>query len=149
MSGYQSLTVQDLHSGLLHVVLGVGEKVPPPEQQYPAALRAGSIDRPHSSVCSHHHFKKAEATTTALTLPERVTGTGGLGQLVPRKTDDSPEPDPALRKSVEHLKTQLLDGPPLAERAPNVTTPTSLEQDPPLLLNTTAKKPTHVDHSGP
>ena len=142
---YKSPTVHGLPEGLLHVALGVGKKVLPPEQQHPAASRAGSTDHPRSSVPSHQHVEKVEAAPTTSTLLERVTGADGLVQLVARKADDIPEPVPALRESMEALKTRPLDGPPPAEREPNTTIPTSPEQDPPPLPNTTTNKPTHID----
>ena len=135
-----------LRKGPLHVALGVGKKVLPPEEQHPTASRAGSIDRPCSLASSHPHFEKVQAVpTTSTTLLERVTCADGLIQLVPRNLDDIPEPVPALKDSMEVLKIRSLDGPPQAKQEPRVVTPTSQKQDPPPLSNKMTKRPTHID----
>ena len=138
-------SVHGLPGDLLHAALGVGKKVLPPEQQHPTASRAGSMDHPRSPASSHPHLEKVQAApATSTTLLERVTGADGLVQLVPRNADDIPEPVPALKESLEVLKTRALNRPSPAKREPNATTSTSLTQDPPL-PNTMTKRPTYID----
>jgi osomolarity two-component system sensor histidine kinase SLN1 len=111
--------------GSFCVALGVGKKVLPPEQGHPVASRVGSLDRPRSPAASQPHAEKVQAApATSTTLLERVTGADGLVQLVPKKVDDIPEPVPALRESMEALKSRSLDRPPLTGDEPKTTTPT-------------------------
>ena len=143
---HRSPTVRGPPKGLLHVALGVGKKVLPLEQQHPTASRAGSIDNSRPPIPSYPHPGKVQtAPVASTTLLERVTGLDGLVQLVPRSADDIPEPVPALRESLEVLKTRSLHRLPPGNKEPSAITSTSPEQDPPPLSNTTTKKPTHID----
>jgi osomolarity two-component system, sensor histidine kinase SLN1 len=145
---YRSPTDHGLPTGLLHVALGVGKKVLPPEPQHPTASRAGSMDRTRSPVAPQPYLENVQAApATSTTLLERVTGADGLIQLVPRKADDIPEPIPALNETIGVLKARSLDKPRPAKEEPHaIDTPTSSPKQNPLPLpSATTKKPTHID----
>lgn len=103
------------------------------------------MDYPRSPASSHPHLGTVQtAPATSTILLERVTDVDGLVQLVPRNASDIPEPVPALRESLEVLKTRSLDLPPPTKQNPNVNASTS-KQGPPPLPSTITKRPTHID----
>ena len=145
--------------------LGIGKKVLPPEQEHLTASRADSMDRPRSPVSSQHHTEKVQAApATSTILLERATGADGLVHLVPKKVDDIPQPVPALKESIETLKSRPFDRPPPRKHQPKVTTSmdetsqtasiekktevsasTSTKRDIPLPPSTMAKRPQRID----
>jgi osomolarity two-component system sensor histidine kinase SLN1 len=130
------------YPGLPYAALGVGKKVLPLEREHLTPSRAGSIDRPRSPTSSHYPLETMPTTST--TLLERVTGVDGLVQLVPRKADDILEPVPALKESLEVLKTRPLDLPP--PKWQDFVTPTSTpKRGLPPFPGTGTKRPTHID----
>ena len=145
--------------------MGIGKKVLSPEQEHPTASRVGSMDQPRSPVSSQLHAEKVQvAPATSTTLLERATGADGLVQLVPKKVDEIPQPVPALRESIEALKSRSFDRPPPTKHQLKVTTSidettqtasigkksevstsTSTKQDTPPPPSTMAKRPRHID----
>jgi len=123
------------------------------------------MDRPRSPASSQLQAEKVPAApTTSTTLLERVTGADGLVQLVPKKVEDIPEPVPALKESMEALKSRSLDRPPLTKDEAKATTPTdgasnagpvekkvdipastSPKQGAPPSPNTMTGRPRHID----
>lgn len=104
------------------------------------------MDRPRSPTSSHSHPEKIRtAPATSTTLLERVTSADGLVQLVPRKVDDIPEPVPALRESMEALRSRSLDRRPRAKQEHKAIASTSPKDNSSPLPNTTTKRPTHID----
>ena len=106
--------------------------------------------------------KVQAAPATSTTLLECATGADGLVQLVPKKVDDIPQPVPALRESIEALKSRSLDRPQSTKHQPKVTismhettqtasigkktktsTATSTKQDTPSPRST--MRPQHID----
>ena len=144
--------------------MGIGKKVLPPEQEHLTASRADSMDRPRSPVSSQHYAEKVQAApATSTTLLERATGADGLVHLVPKKVDDIPQPVPALKESIEALKSRPFDRPPQRKRQPKVTASmdetsqtapiekaevsasTSTKQDTLSPLSTATKRPQRID----
>jgi len=112
--------------GSFYAALGVGKKVLPPEQGHPVASRVDSVDRPRSPAPSQLPAEKVQAApATSTTLLERVTGADGLVQLVPKKVEDIPEPVPALRESMEALRSRSLDRPSPTKDETKATIPTN------------------------
>lgn len=122
------------------------------------------MDRPRSPVSSQHYAEKVQAApVTSTTLLERATGADGLVHLVPKKVDDIPQPVPALKESIEALKSRPFDRPPQRKRQPKVTasmdetsqtapiekaevsTSTSTKQDTLSPLSTATKRPQRID----
>ena len=122
-----------------HVALGVGRKVLLPEQEHLTASQAHSMDPSRSPVSSPF------APATSITLLERVTDADGLVQLVAREADDIPEPVPALRESLELLRTRSLDIPSPKKQDFVARAPPSPKQDATPLPSTSGKRPTHID----
>jgi len=119
------------------------------------------MDLPRSPASSKLHVEKAPAASASTTLLERVTGADGLVQLVPKKVDEIPEPVPALRESMEALKSRSLERPlqirhqlkattsivETAKTGPveKADTPIFPKQVAPSSTNTMARRPNHID----
>lgn len=83
---------------------------------------------------------------TSTTHLERVTRADGLVHLVPRKGDDVPEPVPALKESMEVLRTRSMDRPrPTNPEEPDATACIPSRKDHPPPTRTTTKRPTYID----
>ena len=152
---------------VLYKALGVGKKVLPSEQEHTTASRTNSIDRPRSPASSRIHPEEVHAApSTSTTLLERATGEDGLVQLVPKNVDDIPQPVPALRESMQVLKSRSFERPPSKRYQHKATTSmdekagvasvwkrseasaeasTSTEQDTLLLPGAVARRPRHID----
>jgi CheY-like chemotaxis protein len=125
------------------------------------------MDRPGSPASSQLHPERVHAAPlTSTTLLERATGADGLVQLVSKNVDDIPQPVPALKESIQGLKSRSFERPPSKRYQHKATTSmddkarvtsvwkksevsteasTSTEQDTPLLPGAVARRPRHID----